>query len=68
MMATPNQQQLDAVHKYASRYGRSWKEHLSNAWWNGDDVREPDGHLLRQVRNYFGPRWLKQYKLPANNG
>ena len=66
-MAIPTEKQLEAVHKFAARHGRKWKERLAGAWWVGSDVREPDGALLRQVRNECGPLWLKQYKLPANN-
>lgn len=61
-MNNPNPAQLQAIREYAARKGVIWKEHLLQAWMNGSDANEPDGHLLRQVRNEFGPVWLNQYK------
>jgi hypothetical protein len=49
--------------KYATRKG-GWKEHLLSCWMNGADANEPNGHLLRQVRNSVGPKWLKDFELP----
>jgi hypothetical protein len=42
--------------------GPLWKEKLSNLWWTGRDDRLQDGHLLRQIRNQFGPQWLTKLK------
>jgi len=58
----PSPQQLAALKTFASRHGRQWKRALNNAWLDGSDAREPDGHLLRQIRNHFGPQWLKRYR------
>lgn len=55
---TPTPEQLAAVRQFRDKYGRGWREGLLNAWMNGRDASEPDGHLLRQVRNQFGPTWL----------
>jgi len=60
----PNQEQLEALQRYATSRGRSWKAKLNAAWMNGADAREPDGHLLRQVRNEHGPSWLAGRKNP----
>ena len=27
-----------------------------------EDASRPNGHLLRQVRNQFGPKWLEEYR------
>ena len=54
-------EQLNALKRYASLYGRFWKQELNMAWCNGSDCREPDGHYLRQVRNQFGPSWLVKF-------
>jgi hypothetical protein len=62
---SPNPEQLQAVQAFAAKYAtksEGWKEHLITCWMNGADAREPDGHLLRQVRNQFGPQWLKRWK------
>jgi hypothetical protein len=64
MSITPEQEA--AVVAFARRHGRYWKRELNNAWLNGSDAREPDGHLLRQVRNQQGPRWLTDYRLPCS--
>ena len=55
----PNPEQLAALQRFATANGRSWKSALSNAWTTGADEQEPDAHLLRQVRNQFGPKWLR---------
>jgi hypothetical protein len=55
----PTADQLAAVAAFATRYGRTWRADLAAAWLNGRDAAEPDGHLLRQVRNRFGPAWLR---------
>lgn len=59
----PTPEQLAAVAAFALRHGLAWKEALASAWWNGSDCREPDGHLLRQVRNRYGPAWLESVEV-----
>lgn len=54
----PSPEQLAAVAAFAARHGRDWRYALVDAWLTGRDAREPDGHLLRQVRNTCGPAWL----------
>lgn len=58
----PNQEQLAALQAYANRVGRAWKSLLCAAWLDGSDRREENGHLLRQIRNQFGPSWLYSSK------
>jgi len=57
----PTPEQVEALRAFAGKYGHNWKHTLSNLWFNGRDDREPNGHLLRQVRNQGGPRWLAKY-------
>jgi hypothetical protein len=59
----PTAEQVAALYDYAAKYGAQWKAKLANAWLNGSDAREPDGHLLRQMRNRGGPSWLKRVDL-----
>ena len=59
MDITPEQRA--AVDAYAAKYGRFWKQKLLLAWQTGRDTAEPNGHLLRQVRNQAGPRWLANH-------
>lgn len=54
----PNPEQLEAVKAFAARHGRDWRDALALAWMTGSDANQPAGHLLRQVRNTCGPRWL----------
>ena len=54
--------QYAALRRYADRHGAKWKERLINAWWEGTDLSGDDGHLLRQIRNQFGPNWLKRFR------
>ena len=61
----PSAEQLAAVEAFAAKYGKlrgGWQEHLITCWMSGADAREPSGHLLRQVRNQFGPSWLAKYR------
>lgn len=59
-LAQPNAEQMARIKAFASCAGVMWKEVLSSAWSNGTDTNYRDGHLLRQVRNEFGPEWLAQ--------
>jgi hypothetical protein len=54
----PNPEQLAAVAAYADKHGEFWKEDLQLDWMTGTDASRPSGHLLRQIRNQFGPKWL----------
>ena len=55
-------EQQAAIDAFAAKYGASWKHKLQIAWLAGTDTAQPNGHLLRQVRNQFGPSWLSKYK------
>lgn len=44
--------------QFREQNGRTWKYKLWRLWTNGLDATEPDGHLLRQIRNQHGPEWL----------
>jgi len=54
----PTPEQLRAIQAFANKHGAHWKSALLTAWLTGRDEREPHSHLLRQVRNRFGPVWL----------
>lgn len=58
----PTPDQLAAVRAFAAKHGRGWKVKLFDKWMAATDVREPNGHLLRQVRNQFGPKWLAKWE------
>ncbi len=58
---TPEQcERLIGFRIYHSQRGRPWKEELLCLWAAGHDTAERDGHLLRQIRNQFGPTWLNE--------
>ena len=62
----PNAQQMAAIVSFAKKFGRNWKSKLSERWRHGDEylfVGQDSGALLRQVRNEFGPNWLKKFSL-----
>ena len=46
--------QEDALQAFANNNGRFWKDNLIRLWDKGQDAG-----LLRQVRNNFGPVWLR---------
>ena len=55
------QEQQDVIAEFANTHGRKWKSVLSKMWMNGSDANQPNGHVLRSIRNTLGPRWLKSY-------
>ena len=54
------EEQDAAIQAYAEHYGKNWKKQLLDDWLTGKDASWPNGHLLRQVRNQFGPKWLEK--------
>ena len=52
-----------ALKAYAARNGPFWKRALWTAWLNGEDADEPEGPVLRQIRNACGPAILKRVQL-----
>ncbi len=58
----PTPEQLERLRSFATAYGINWKRALTDAWLAGLDERMQDGHLLRQVRNQLGPRWLEAFR------
>jgi hypothetical protein len=59
--ATP--EQLAALRAFAARNGRSWKRRLCELFFAGREIEEPEGPLLRQVRNTLGPSGVWKVKL-----
>lgn len=51
-------QQLEALKEYARENGRAWKSALMVDWMGGKCSAE-----LQQIRNNFGPSWLKRFKM-----
>jgi hypothetical protein len=51
-------EQKAALRAYALRNGRFWKRRLWAAWIDGSDAKEPEGAVLRQIRNTHGPSLL----------
>ncbi len=49
-----NKDQVRALQDFANANGRYWKNKLIQLWTKGQDRG-----LLRQVRNDFGPVWLR---------
>lgn len=59
LLKVVNAEQYKALLEVKLLLGEFWKSTLMQAWQNGSDVDLiDDGHLLRQVRNQFGPAWL----------
>ena len=52
-----------ALKAYALRNGRFSKRRLLVAWSTGRDADEPDGPLLREIRNRHGPSLLQGLSL-----
>lgn len=58
----PSPEQIEALEAFKQSHGRLWKEKLNHAWQCGSDANEKNGHLLRQIRNQYGPFWLINYR------
>ena len=56
-------EQKAALRSYARRNGRFWKRRLWAAWIDGADANEPEGAVLRQIRNTHGPSLLTRIGL-----
>jgi hypothetical protein len=54
----PTTAQLNALREYAGYYGRNWKSHLRDDWFNGRAEGE-----LQVLRNTLGPKWLATFSL-----
>lgn len=57
-----NEAQRARLLKFIKDHGPVWRHKLNNMWLTGDDARQVDGGLLRQIRNDFGPEWLYHLK------
>ena len=56
-------EQKAALRAYALRNARFWKRRLWVAWIDGSDAKEPEGAVLRQIRNTHGPSLLTRIGL-----
>lgn len=62
-------EQLDAVKAYADDHGTRWKESLLSDWMCSGSLWSGPYHLLQQVRNQHGTRWLADFRLsPETDG
>lgn len=50
---------LDRIRAFADQHGPDWRNVLRDMWMTGADTSQPDGHLLRAVRNRIGPSGLE---------
>jgi hypothetical protein len=49
--------------QFADQHGPDWRDALRLLWLQGIDATQPDGHLLRQIRNTVGPSKLEKVML-----
>lgn len=59
----PNAEQMDAVIQYAESRGANWKDDLHTDWMRSGSTWSGPYHLLQQVRNQHGPKWLAAFDL-----
>ena len=57
-----NAEQQAALLRFKEKHGRCWKKKLQDKWLDGSDVKEPNGHLLRQIRNQ-NENWLTDLRI-----
>ena len=67
----PTAEQLKAIRQFASVNGPRWKSELRYLWETGAYHRAAlggaDSAYLQQIRNQFGPGWLKTFKISKAN-
>lgn len=56
-------EQLAAIKAYAAENGRAWKSALRVDWETGNYSDSAHSAELQQIRNAFGPVWLKRFKM-----
>ncbi len=55
----PDNEEMEALQRFANVHGRTWRSELRRAWETGNYNRAgEDGCFLQRVRNKAGPRWL----------
>lgn len=62
MTTTLSSEQKAALRRFRETHGRTWKDTLRSMWSSGKDVTQPEGGLLRQIRNNYGPSRLEKLK------
>lgn len=53
----------DALQDFARRYGRGWKNALRHLWLKDHFRLEPNGDILRALRDTRGAAWLSTFVL-----
>lgn len=61
-LKTVSAEQIAALHAYAARYGKDWKEYLGIEWQLATAPAP-----LHRLRNTHGPSWLEGFT-PLQNG
>lgn len=51
----PNMEQWRRLHRFTQQHPKAWKVELQSLFVSGRDTSQPDGHLLRQLRNSWLP-------------
>lgn len=67
----PNREQIAALKTFAAAHGRNWKSELSRYWfsgWGEYGYERAEVAYLQQLRNQFGPQWLRAYSLDEKGG
>lgn len=59
----PKPDQLKALKAYAKWAGKDWKKKLSRDWMRSGSEWDGPWHLMQQLRNQLGPKWLTKYTL-----
>lgn len=57
------EEQRTRLKQFAAAHGPNWRDKLREMWMTGQDSGQPEGHLLRQVRNQVGPSKLDQLEI-----
>lgn len=63
-MFLPDRAMARALLAFRTVHGRRWKAKLLLLWSTGRDVEQPDGAVLRALRNQGGPAWLCRLTTP----
>lgn len=61
--STLTQEQKNELESYAKWAGKDWKRQLRFDWMKANSKYPGEWAFLQQIRNQFGPDWLRHYKL-----
>ena len=67
-LAGPTAEQVAALAAYAAWAGDDWKDRLASDWMRAGSEWDGEWAHLQQLRNNFGPSWLREVNISPSEG